>query len=75
VSDPDSMSEDRSGDHLVPLARPIKCLSAREVSMIDQMLTAVAPSGEVRLTIKKGRLRFISSTRSHQVKPRERNSD
>jgi hypothetical protein len=35
--------------------------------MIDHMLAAVAPSGEVRLTIKKGRLRFISSTKSHQV--------
>ena len=75
MSDPKSMEEDRSGNHLVHLDRPIKCLSPREVSMIDQMLAAVAPSGEVRLTIKKGRLRFISSTKSHQVQPPERNSD
>jgi hypothetical protein len=75
VSDSDSKGEDLSGDHLVPLERPIKCLSVREISMIDQMLAAVAPSGEVRLTIKKGLLRFISCTRSHKLQPRERNSD
>lgn len=54
-------------DPSITLTRPLKALTGREVQMIDDLLKSVAPSGEVRLTFQKGRLRFIASTRNYNV--------
>jgi hypothetical protein len=37
--------------------------------MIDEMLASVAPSGEVRLTMHRGRLRFVARSLSQKVQP------
>lgn len=42
-------------------------LNAREITMIDDLLKSVAPFGEVRLMVQKGRLRFVSSVKSHDA--------
>jgi hypothetical protein len=42
----------------------LRFLSPKDIKMIDEMLADVAPFGEVRLTVQKGRLRFVASTKS-----------
>jgi len=42
-------------------------LGAREILMIDDLLRSVAPFGEVRLEVRKGRLRYVSSVKSHDA--------
>jgi hypothetical protein len=49
------------------LERRLSFLNAREITMIDDLLAAVAPFGEVRLAVRKGRLRFVSSVKSHDA--------
>ena len=47
--------------------RRLTFLSAREITMIDDLLVSVAPFGEVRLAVQKGRLRFVSSVKSQDA--------
>jgi len=49
------------------LERRLSFLSAREITMIDDLLASVSPFGEVRLAVQKGRLRFVSSVKSHDA--------
>lgn len=50
------------------LDRPLKFLSKRDVQAIDNALAAVGPFGEVRLIKNRGRLRFIQTVRSEDVR-------
>jgi hypothetical protein len=49
------------------LEHRLSFLTAREITMIDDLLTSVAPFGEVRLAVQKSRLRFVSSVKSHDA--------
>ena len=49
------------------LERRLSFLNAREITMIDDLLVSVSPFGEVRLAVQKGRLRFVSSVKSHDA--------
>ena len=42
-------------------------LDSRQVSMIDEALSAVGDYGEVHLIIEKGRLRFVVTKRSYDA--------
>ena len=53
-----------SGPPSLILDRKLSFLTAREVMMIDDLLASLGAWGEVHLTVQKGKLRFISSTRS-----------
>lgn len=48
----------------VELDRALAFLSPREIYLIDELLAEVGDFGEVRLTVKDGRLRFASRTQS-----------
>jgi len=37
------------------------------VKLIDELLVKVSPFGEVRITVQKGRLRFVASTQSYDA--------
>ncbi len=52
---------------IVELERRLRFLTGREISMIDDLLASVAPFGEVRLAVQKGRLRFVSSVKSQDA--------
>jgi len=61
-------SADGGSDHwTLDLEHRLSFLNAREIMMIDDLLTAVAPFGEVRLAVQKGRLRFVSSVKSQDA--------
>ena len=47
--------------------RQLRFLSEREINLIDSALNDVAPFGEVKLIVEKGRLRFIASTTSYDA--------
>jgi len=47
--------------------KKLQFLSSREISIIDEMLAKVSPFGEVRLTVRKGRLRYVASTKSYDA--------
>jgi hypothetical protein len=49
------------------LERRLSFLNGREITMIDDLLKSVAPFGEVRLAVQKGRLRYVSSVTSHDA--------
>ncbi len=49
------------------LDKPLRFLSAREIYLIDKLLSSVGTFGEVRLTVKDGRLRFAASTKSYDA--------
>jgi hypothetical protein len=55
------------GPWMLKLERGLKFLTPREITMIDDLLFSVAPFGEVRLAVQKGRLRFVSSVKSHDA--------
>ena len=55
------------GPLMLKLERGLKFLTPREITMIDDLLSSVAPFGEVRLAVQKGRLRFVSSVKSHDA--------
>jgi hypothetical protein len=42
-------------------------LSASQVDMIDEALSAIGEFGEVRLIVEKGRLRFVVTEKSFDV--------
>jgi hypothetical protein len=42
-------------------------LNAREIEMIEQAIERVLPSGEVHLTVQRGRLRFVACRRELEV--------
>ena len=43
---------------------PLNFLELKQVSMIDEALSAVGDYGEVRLIVEKGRLRFLITQKS-----------
>jgi hypothetical protein len=49
------------------LERPLKFLSAKEIGMIDEFLSAIDNHGELRLVVHKGRLRFVTRTQDFDV--------
>ena len=55
------------GHSTLELDHRLSFLTAREITMIDDLLKSVAPFGEVRLVVQKGRLRFVSSVKSHDA--------
>lgn len=55
------------GPWMLKLERGLRFLTPREITMIDDLLFSVAPFGEVRLAVQKGRLRFVSSVKSHDA--------
>jgi hypothetical protein len=59
--------ESAAGPLVVKLERRLKFLTAREITMIDDLLSSIGPFGEVRLAVQKGRLRFVSSVKSHDA--------
>lgn len=56
-----------AGHCTLELERRLRFLTPREINMIDDLLISVAPFGEVRLAVQKGRLRFLSSLKSHDA--------
>lgn len=52
----------------LPLDRSLKFLTERDVQAIDNALEAVGPFGEVRLIKSRGKLRFIQTVRSEDVR-------
>jgi len=64
------------GHFSLQLERRLRFLTPKEINVIDDLLTSVAPFGEVRLAVQKGKLRFVSSVKSHDAfeltgKPKE----
>jgi hypothetical protein len=55
------------GHCTLELDHRLSFLTARQIHMIDDLLSSVAPFGEVRLAVQKGRLRFVSSVKSHDA--------
>jgi len=55
------------GRFMLQLERRLRFLTAKEINVIDDLLTSVAPFGEVRLAVQKGKLRFVSSVKSHDA--------
>lgn len=45
----------------------LRILSASQVDMIDEALSAVGEFGEVRLIVEKGHLRFVVTEKSFDV--------
>lgn len=52
-----------------PAFRPnrLTFLTPREVYLIDRLLSSVGDFGEVRLTVRDGKLRFVSTTKSYDA--------
>lgn len=55
------------GHCMLELDRRLKFLSPREITVIDDLLASVSPFGEVHLAVQKGKLRFVSSVKSHDA--------
>jgi hypothetical protein len=55
-------SEPRQG-----LVLELGFLNAHEIEMIEQAIERVLPSGEVHLTVQRGRLRFVACRRELEV--------
>jgi len=53
--------------NFIELDDSLRFLSLREIILIDQLLSSVGSFGEVRLTVKDGRLRFAASTKSYDA--------
>jgi hypothetical protein len=49
------------------LERPLRFLSAKEIGMIDEFLSAIDNHGELRLVVHKGRLRFVTRTQDFEL--------
>lgn len=49
------------------LERPLRFLSAKEIGMIDEFLSAIDNHGELRLVVHKGRLRFVTRTQDFDI--------
>jgi hypothetical protein len=49
------------------LESPLKFLSAKEIGMIDDFLSAIDKHGELRLVVHKGRLRFVTRTEDYDL--------
>jgi hypothetical protein len=45
----------------------LRFLSASQIQMIDEALSAVGEFGEVRLVVQKGLLRFVVTQKSHDA--------
>lgn len=56
-----------AGHCTLELERRLKFLTPKEISVIDDLLASVSPFGEVRLAVQKGKLRFVSSVKSHDA--------
>ena len=57
----------RAAPWTLELDHRLSFLTARQIQMIDDLLSSVVPFGEVRLAVQKGRLRFVSSVKSHDA--------
>jgi len=55
------------GHCILELERRLRFLTPQEINVIDDLLASVAPFGEVRLAVQKGKLRFVSSLKSHDA--------
>lgn len=55
------------GTRLIRLDRALSFLSPKQISMIDGLLESVLPDGEVMLKVAKGRLRFVTRTKSYDA--------
>jgi len=53
--------------YFLELERPLRFLSAKEIGMIDDFLTAIDKHGELRLVVHKGRLRFVTRTEDYDL--------
>ena len=51
----------------IHLREPLRFLTPREIRLIDDFLVRMQTGGELRLVVQKGRLRFLASSRNHQV--------
>lgn len=51
----------------IHLREPLQFLTPREIRLIDDFLARMKAGGELRLVVQKGRLRFLASSRNHQV--------
>jgi hypothetical protein len=49
------------------LERPLRFLSAKEIGLIDEFLSAIDNHGELRLVVHKGRLRFVTRTQDFEL--------
>ena len=67
MSGPKERADLGVGHCTLELDRRLRFLTAKEVNVIDDLLTSVSPFGEVRLAVEKGRLRFLSSVKSHDA--------
>ncbi|HET7011082.1 MAG TPA: hypothetical protein VFI11_09930 [Anaerolineales bacterium] len=52
---------------VLQLEHGLRFLTPKEINVIDDLLASVAPFGEVRLAVQKGKLRFVSSVKSHDA--------
>jgi len=59
--------EASEAENAIDLDEPLRFLSTREIHLIDKLLSSIGPFGEVRLTVKDGRLRFAASTKSYDA--------
>jgi len=55
------------GHYMLELERRLRFLTPKEINVIDDLLASVSPFGEVRLAVQKGKLRFVSSVKSHDA--------
>jgi hypothetical protein len=62
-----SRAEPVVGRFMLQLERRLRFLTPKEINVIDDLLSSVAPFGEVRLAVQKGKLRFVSSVKSHDA--------
>jgi hypothetical protein len=62
-----SRVEPAVGRFMLQLERRLRFLTPKEINVIDDLLASVAPFGEVRLAVQKGKLRFVSSVKSHDA--------
>jgi hypothetical protein len=57
----------RKSAHFVELDSPLRFLSAKEIAMIDDFLSAIDKRGELKLVVHKGRLRFVTRTQDYEI--------
>jgi len=67
MSKPRAQDDPGVGHSMLELEHRLRFLTAKEINVIDDLLTSVSPFGEVRLAVEKGRLRFVSSVKSHDA--------
>ena len=60
-------AEPGAGHRMLELDRQLKFLSPRENTVIDDRLASVSPFGEVHLPMRKGKVRFVPSVKSHDA--------